>query len=451
MFRLHQTLLRKKPRFLFFTLFMAVYGRLSAQAVYQPYSYQFYQKLNTTIYSKSTRIHSSLKPMFADDSLIASAYQALMNQGVDTGRHQWLFRKLFNEHLVDVKGKDYTFYIDFLPDLTLGREFNEQKSTYLNTRGYQVGGTLGKNFSFYTSGFEDQGVFPNYVNAYINKVGIVPGQAFDRSFGAKRTKDWSYSTAVLSYTPAKFINLTLGQDKTFIGDGYRSLFLSDYSANYPFFKATATVGNVRYMAMWAYMQDPSAPKLSYDIGNRRKWGIFHYLDWNVNNRLSLGFFDAIISADADDQGHKRGFDMSYLNPFIFLRPVEASLGSPDNAVIGFSGKYKLFEHLALYSQFVLDEFESKNFFSSNGSSRNKYGFQIGLRGSELLGIKRLNYLLESNNVKPYTYSEQNAIINYAQNKEPIADPLGANFREFIGILNYSIGRFDFSAQGNYAY
>lgn len=143
--------------------------------------------------------------------------------------------------------------------------------------------------------------------------------------------------------------------------------------------------------------------------------------------------------------------MSYLNPFIFLRPVEASLDSPDNAVIGFSGKYKLFEHLALYSQFVLDEFESKNFFSSTGSSRNKYGFQIGLRGSELLGIKKLNYLLESNNVKPYTYSEQNAIINYAQNNEPIADPLGANFREFIGILNYSIGRFDFSAQGNYPY
>jgi hypothetical protein len=39
----------------------------------------------------------------------------------------------------------------------------------------------------------------------------------------KTTKDYSYATAILSYTPIKQLNITLGQDKTFIGDGYRSI------------------------------------------------------------------------------------------------------------------------------------------------------------------------------------------------------------------------------------
>jgi hypothetical protein len=97
---------------------------------------------------------------------------------------------------------------------------------------------------------------------------------------------------------------------------------------------------------------------------------------------------------------------------IFLRPVEASNGSPDNALIGFTGRYKITDGITAYGQFALDEFESKNFFSSNGSSRNKYAWQIGFRGANLFAIKGLNYLLETNNVKPYTYSERSIGTKY---------------------------------------
>jgi hypothetical protein len=34
--------------------------------------------------------------------------------------------------------------------------------------------------------------------------------------------------------------------------------------------------------------------------------------------------------------------------------------------------------------------------------------------------------------------------------QPLAHPLGANFRELLGILNYSYKRFDFQGQGTYA-
>jgi hypothetical protein len=288
------------------------------------------------------------------------------------------------------------------------------------------------------------------MNTYINQVGIVPGQAYDRTYGKKGYKDWSDVTALVSYTPVKYLNVTLGHDRNFIGDGYRSQLLSDYASPYPFLKLIANLGNVKYMAMWSYMVDPVAPYESYTNGYKNKWGVFHYLDWNITNRLSVGFFDAVIWGNVDKYGGYRGFEFGYANPVIFLRPVEASAGSPDNALIGFTGKYKITDGITAYGQFALDEFESQNFFSGKGSSRNKYGFQIGVRGANLFKVKALNYLVEYNGATPYTYSETERLINYSQQGEPLAHPFGANYKELIGLLNYSYKRFDFSGQLQYA-
>ena len=437
-----------KKVLLLLSLTIATFG-LKAQSVYQPYSFQFYQKLSSEIYNPNTRLHSSMKPFFIDDSLLQDKSKLLLSVGVDSVRKSWVLRKLFNEHLFDMQMEDFTVYADFLPDFQIGRDASGKKNTFLNTRGYQIGGTIGKKFSFYTSGYENQGRFASYYDNYVNTTNVVPGQSYDRSSG-KITKDWSYVTATLSYTPIKYLNITAGYDKTFIGDGYRSMLLSDFSSPYPFLKLTGNLGNVQYMVMWAAMQDPGAPKLSYDAGNRKKGGVFHYLDWNVNNKLSIGFFDSIVWVQTDNAGNKRGFDWGYANPIIFLRPVEASSGSPDNALLGFTSKYKFAKEVVAYGQFSLDEFQAKEFFSSKGSVRNKYGWQLGVRGADIFKVAGLNYLLEYNTAKPYTYSSRTRIGNYANYNEPLAHPLGANFREAVGLLNYSYKRFDFTGELMYA-
>ncbi|RZL41796.1 MAG: gliding motility protein RemB, partial [Pedobacter sp.] len=314
-------------------------GRLNAQSIYQPYSYQFYQKLNREVYNPETRFHTSLKPFFIDDSLLVEHGKQLLSVGVDSTRHSWVARKLFNEHLIDIQKDDYTFYADFLPDFQIGKDFSGKQNTWLNTRGYQIGGTIGKKFSFYTSGFENQGRFAKYYTDYARSINVVPGQSYNRDYGSnagKMSLDWSYVTALISYTPSKYINVTAGYDKNFVGDGYRSMLLSDVSSPYPFLKLTGNLGSVQYTAIWAALQDPNVTKLSYEAGNRKKGGVFHYLDWNVTNRLSIGFFDSIIWAQTDELGNERGFDWGYANPIIFLRPVEASSGSPDNSMIGFT-------------------------------------------------------------------------------------------------------------------
>src|SRR5690606_30976799 len=125
-------------------------------------------------------------------------------------------------------------------------------------------------------------------------------------------------------------------------------------------------------------------------------------------------------------------------------------GSPDKMHLGLNAKYKVLNNVAVYGQFLLGEFTAKEFFAGNGYIHNKWGAQLGLSGFNAFGVKNLNFLGEVNLVRPYTYSHYDPVSNYSHFSQPLAHPLGANFREFVGIANYSVNRFDISVQGNYS-
>lgn len=443
-------------RFLLLGVFVVAIQSLNAQTpnVNIPYSYQFYQKLNKSAYDVNSRSHTAIKGFYADDSLLVERYQDLMQMGVDSlNKRSWFRRKLTQEHLINVKGDDYTVYADYLPDLLIGRDFKNSTTVWKNTRGFQIGGTVGEKFSFYTNGFENQGVFANYITDFINANQVVPSEMAG-SVGKldKKTKDWSYVTALLSYTPNKHLNIALGYDKNFIGDGYRSMLLSDVAANYSFLRIRASLGNVQYQTIFAYMLDPGAEKLTNDrrLGDRGKWAAMHYIDWNATDRFSVGFFQAVTWADAEPEG-KRGFDFNYVHPFVFLRPLEsANTNSPDKMRLGVNTKYEVLDKTTVYGQFMIDEFTAKEFFGNKGYWANKWALQLGVRGSDLFKVENLNYLAEFNTARPYTYAHFDRISNYAAMNQPLAHPMGANFKEVLGILNYSYKRFDLQGQLMYA-
>lgn len=442
--------MKKSLLLLFFVLnvFYTIAQEQQTPNQYIPYSYQFYQKFNQSVYDVNSRFHSSIRGFYSDDTTLVNRYNDLMKMGVDSlNRRSWVRRKLTQEHLLNFKDDDYSVYADFLPDLQVGRDFKDKKNTWLNTRGFHVGGNVGKQFSFYASAYENQGVFANYYTDFVNKNQVIPGQAGGSKLG-NTTKDYSYATALISYTPNKHLNLALGYDKNFIGDGYRSMLLSDNTAPYSFFRMRATLGNVQYQTIFAYMLDPGAERLTDDrtLGDRGKWTAMHYVDWNATKRFSVGFFQAVTWADAEVQG-KRGFDFNYVHPFIFLRSVEGNnTTSPDKMRLGFNLKYEVFDKTTLYGQFMFDEFTAKEVFAGNGYWANKFAIQVGLRGSDLLKVKGLNYLAEFNTARPYTYSHFERISNYSSMNQSLAHPLGANFREFLGQLNYTYKRFDFSGE-----
>ncbi|RCH54170.1 gliding motility protein RemB [Mucilaginibacter hurinus] len=414
-----------------------------SQSVPMQYQYQFYQKFNAEVYSIENTAHTASKPFLMDEKLTAK-YDSLMTGAPYRSEDSWLYRKIFNEHLFDVRKAEYTFYADPIVDLQLGRDISGNKTTWLNARGFQLGGTIGDKFSFYSSGFENQGRFAKYYDDYVNQLRFVQGQAYDRKHGRTNTKDWSYVTAIISYSPIKQLNFTLGQDKLFIGDGYRSLLLSDYAANYPFFKTTLTLGPVQYTAVWANMQDSNVQQFDVFGNNRRKWTAVHYFDWNITNRLALGFYNAYTAPEADNTGKRRGFDANFINPLFFASSIGPS-SQPGNSIAGFTGRYKFVDKHAVYGQVLLDKAKAVG-----GETKTTTGWQAGVRGADLLGVRSLNYLVEYNKAEPNMYTGAERLSNFTQFGEPLAHPLGNDFNELLGILNYSAGRFDFQGQLMYA-
>ncbi len=428
---------------LFTTALQSVYG----QAELLPLGHDLNNKLGKKIYfSDSSRIHTGLRSYFiADisdqtkDSLLKSLYTTR-----DWQSKNWVYRKLFSEHLIEVNKPDYSFYADFLPDMQIGTQ--NGKSLYLNTRGIEIGGKIGKRFAFSSYLFENQGKFANYYTDYINSLGVVPGQGLARRFG-KGGFDYGYSGGTISYTPSKYVNFQLGYDKNFIGDGYRSLLLSDNSFNYPFAKVTATLGKVRYMAMFAQFIDLhehiDLDQLKDDVPFPKKYGIFHYLHWNATKRLSVGLFENIM-------WQPRGFEFSYLNPVVFVRPVENANGSPDKALLGLTASYKIADSYVAYGQLMINEFRAKDIFSGKGHWANKQGGQLGIKAFDLFHVDNLYAQVEMNRVRPYSYSAVSHFKNYGHYNQPLAHPFGANFQEWIGIASYRIDRFDLRFELNYA-
>ncbi|TDQ77085.1 gliding motility protein RemB [Sphingobacterium yanglingense] len=425
-----------------------------AQVSNQPYSFQQTQKYSDILYSPEFRLHTASKPFLYKGRLLER--KDSLESANSTESQNWFMRKLFNEHLVQVEKEDHTFYMDFLPDFQIGSELMgaDKRTTWLNGRGFQAGLTIGDKLTFYTNFFENQGVYPQYIDDYAIANGVMPGHGTVKN-QSKNVKDWMYATASVTYDFSPYFQTTLAYDKNHIGDGYRSMLLSDFSGNYTHLKLRGTIGNVQYTSVWAYMLDQKNPRIdpanpSARLGDGIKWGAFQYLDYNATNRLSVGFFQAITWANENEAGH-RGFDFNYLNPVIFLRPVESNnSSSPDKMFLGLNAKYKVLNNVSVYGQFLLGEFTAKEFFANNGYAHNKWGAQIGVRGFDAFGVKNLNFLGEYNLARPYTYQHFSSTSNYSNHGEPLAHPRGANFREVVGIANYSWKRFDFSLQALYS-
>ena len=133
---------------------------------------------------------------------------------------------------------------------------------------------------------------------------------------------------------------------------------------------------------------------------------------------------------------ERNFRLDYLNPVIFYRAIEQQNGSSDNVLLGIDFKWNMVRKLSLYGQFVLDEFVLDHIKEADGWWANKFAIQGGAKYVDAFGIRNLDLQGEINVVRPYTYSHNTNFGNYASYRQSIAHPLGANFKEIVGILRY---------------
>lgn len=297
-----------------------------------------------------------------------------------------------------------------------------------------------------TSFLSGNSSFQSYLDTFIINTNVVP--QIGTAYSSKNGYSYQYYSGYFSFSPGKIFNFQIGKDKHFWGDGYRSLFLSDISNSFPFLKISTTIWKLKYVSLFAWMKDiTNASGLKRNFLN--KYGTFHYLSWNVTKRLNLGLFESVIW-QGNDSNRIRSFDVNYLNPVIFFRPVEYSLGSSDNAFLGLSFKIKVARKQQFYGQIILDEFLLKEVRAGKGWWGNKQGAQFGFRSFDLFKIKNLILQTEFNAVRPYTYSHGSVQQNYANYGQPLAHPLGANFAESVSFLNYRYKRWLFETEFLYA-
>lgn len=306
------------------------------------------------------------------------------------------------------------------------------QNLFLNVRGVEARGHLHKRIGFYTHVTEIQERGPLHHQNYVSNFEAVPGADHYRRFKVEKpgiANDYAYAAGYIDAEVMKDnIHLTFGQDRFQYGDGYRSLQLGDFGANYLFLKANTRLWKVNYQNLFMELL-PQSVHYADDSLYPKKYAAMHHLSINPTKWLNIGVFESIIFS------RQNAFSLNYLNPVIFYRVVELYNGSPDNANVGLNFKINPGINTVFYGQFLLDEFRLSRIRGGEKWWGNKYAFQLGAKVADPFGIKNMLVQVEGNLIRPYTYA-RDSVSNYTHYNQPLAHPYGANLVEASLIIRY---------------
>ncbi len=327
-----------------------------------------------------------------------------------------------------VNEKDFFLVLDPVIQQTQSYETGNKERVFLNSKGLTLRGTIaGKlGFSAYLTDNQERG--PSWFQGRVAQFDAVPGAGYFKPF--KQTGfDYFDNRASIYFNAWKYIDFQFGYDKNFIGNGYRSLFLSDYAAPYLFLKFNARIWKLNYQTI--YMELVSQHNTLNDYQYPKKYAVVHHLNVNATKWLNLGLYQNVVFSRADH------YDFSYLNPVIFLVSAQQQNGSPDKTTAGLDFKVNIGHSTQFYGQLLINEFILHQVLHySDGYWANKQGLQLGFKWVDMFSVKNLDLQLESNFVRPYTYSHDDTVSNFSHYNQPLSHPLGANFYELIAIARY---------------
>ncbi|MGI4742315.1 MAG: capsule assembly Wzi family protein [Janthinobacterium lividum] len=341
--------------------------------------------------------------------------------------------------LYHVQTKDFTFRLNPVLLLQGGRDSGTGSLDglrYVNTRGITFEGTVDQRLGFYAFLTDNQEAVPGWVQQRIQRdsspaAPIAPHEGYTKPFKTSGSAyDFFTARGGVTYAATKHINVQFAHDRNFIGNGYRSLILSDYGAPYFFLKFNTRVWKFNYQNIFAELTARRSIS-GLDSLYPKKYLALHHLSFDVTNNFNIGVFESEISG-----GPGRGLELQYLNPVIFYRAIEQQVGSTDNALLGLDFKWNIKHRAQLYGQLVLDEFKLKEVLAGNGWWANKQAFQLGGKLLDVGGVRNLDLQLEFNYIRPYTYQHENIYTAYEHYQQPLAHPMGANITEVLGVLSY---------------
>jgi hypothetical protein len=447
----------KKKLFLAFNLLLISVIQSFGQGAYVPFNRDYYhliERYEILQGKNNSEFHTANKP-YRRDKLGAYLDSLALTGQMTSASDQFNLRYLSNDNWEFVsretenskkpflkelykKPSDLFYYRDSVFDFHLNPVLNlsagiepDFNTRLMNSRGIEFRGSIDRKVAFYTYMTTTQVIFPSWIKDYIEHSGAIPGQGFWKRYN---DEGYGYFSAMghVSFNITRHINAQIGHDRNFIGEGYRSMILSDFSNPSMFLKLDVKIWRFTFSNIWSQM----TADVIFDSQGRptdgrypQKWFSHHRLGTNIGKKLNIGIFESVMMNE---------FNWNYLNPIIFYRWVEHQLGTPDKIMLGMDAKWNFTKGMQFYGQFALDEFVFNEFFGIDGkqSSRNKYGLQAGYKYIDVFKIKNLDIQLEYNQARPYTYQEKFPFQAFSNYRTPLTHPLGANFREFIGILRY---------------
>ncbi len=331
------------------------------------------------------------------------------------------------QHLYAVKDKAFSIVIDPVLNSQYGKT-TEATKTFINTRGILIRGQIDNKLGFYTYISDNQEEDPLYVQSYVSKWNALPGQGFFKQF-QNTGYDYFNARGGVTFNTGKYFDLQFAYDKLFVGNGYRSLFLSDFSSNYLFLRFTTHIGKINYEAILAQTTAP----FSWPVQNQHRavpanYLAIHHLSWQMTKRFNFGLYENVMESG------QNGFRPGYLNPIIFYKAIEQDYGIAGKTNIGFDFKWNALNNVQFYGQLLFNEFlMSEIVHYKRGSWENKQALQLGMKYIDAFSIKNFDLQVETNLIRPYTYTNTDSSTAFTNFNQPLAHPLGANVREFIAI------------------
>lgn len=400
-----------------------------AQQKYLFLNHQWDYRVQNEIRSVDNGAHLSMRPYLESDKHLKRVEKVF----IDSNKaYYWITEKLNKNHLLKYQDSNFFLSADVLFNQQWANDYRDSTRLRItNTRGAIVRGDLGSKISFSTAFYENQVKGPSYWER-ITKRAVFPGSGRYKRNGA--AYDYAFSMAYVSFSPNENLNIQAGHDKIFIGNGYRSVLLSDNAFNYPFVKATYKFFNdkLRYSYWIARLSSlerspiGSTPETYF----KPKAGAFNYLTFKPNSRFEIGLFESTMYSLFNDSLGTMPLDYSAYIPVYGARTLVNGLGRFNNSMLGINLFYKLSNSTQVYSQFALDDL-----------SNSQVAFQVGTKFFEPFKIDGLYLQLEFNSATTDTYASQFNRQSYTHYNQELAHIYGADFDEILFIGYYEKNKF----------
>lgn len=387
----------------------------------------------------STKIHLAEKPYLGQKAIGLPELSWIENRK----EFSKVGAKIFRDHAVDIRGKDYRIIIDPLFDVTVGRDVADtggfrSANLMFNQRGIQLMGDIGSKLSFQSAFFETQTLAPDYIRRMHDASGVYPSYGRTKGFG-ERGYDFAMATSLITFAPTRSITLQMGQGRQFYGHGYRSILWGDASFVYPFAKASFELwkGKIRYSTIYAELRTlERLPKGEVPESLfKPKSASVHYLSIMPHPNVEIGIFESTIWNRFDSTGTHPPSAWAAV-PLVGMHSVAVGLDAEDNSMLGLNLRFSPGKKLKLYGQLAIDQWPSR-----------RIGWQLGMQLYDI-ATPGLHAQLEFNHTGDHFYASTYPLQSVSHFNQPLGHPGGSALNEQLIIVNYRKQRWMAEARVN---